>query len=36
MRRLWAIISLLAIVGALALAAGCVDSEPEEAQTHRR
>lgn len=33
MRRLWAILSLLAIVGALALAAGCVNSDEDEART---
>lgn len=33
MRRLWAIISLLAIVGALSLAVGCVNSDEDEART---
>jgi len=32
-RRLWATISLVVAVAALALAAGCVDSSEEEAQT---
>lgn len=33
MRRLWAALSLVALVAALGLAAGCVDSSEEDAQT---
>ena len=33
MRRLWAALSLVAVVAALGLATGCVDSSEEDAQT---